>query len=68
VPRSTGGITCLCNGQLLCAYHNRTVKNATDRTNRRPSTNDVHPCPHPEHHTTADTAANDPDRAPPQTG
>ena len=31
VPRSQGGMTCLCNGQLLCAHHNRTVKAANDR-------------------------------------
>ena len=24
------GITCLCNGQLLCAHHNRTIKAAED--------------------------------------
>jgi hypothetical protein len=30
-PRSHGGITCLCNGQLLCAHHNRTIKAANDR-------------------------------------
>lgn len=26
-PRSEGGITCICNGQLLCATHNRIIKN-----------------------------------------
>ena len=31
LPRSHGGITCLCNGQLLCAHHNRTIKAANDR-------------------------------------
>ena len=30
-PRSCGGITCLCNGQLLCKYHNRIVKAEHDR-------------------------------------
>ena len=30
-PRSCGGITCLCNGQLLCTYHNRIVKADHDR-------------------------------------
>jgi hypothetical protein len=30
-PRSCGGITCLCNGQLLCTYHNRIVKAEHDR-------------------------------------
>jgi hypothetical protein len=30
-PRSCGGITCICNGQLLCTYHNRIVKAEHDR-------------------------------------
>jgi hypothetical protein len=30
-PRSCGGITCLCNGQLLCTFHNRIVKAEHDR-------------------------------------
>jgi hypothetical protein len=30
-PRSCDGITCLCNGQLLCRYHNRIVKAEHDR-------------------------------------
>jgi hypothetical protein len=30
-PRSCGGITCICNGQLLCKYHNRIVKAEHDR-------------------------------------
>jgi hypothetical protein len=60
------GITCLCNGQLLCAHHNRTTKAAT-----RPAATTPHPCPYPEHHTP--TAADHPDdnttsRAPPATG
>ena len=33
-PRNHGGITCLCNGQLLCAYHNRTYKAAADKAIR----------------------------------
>ena len=33
-PRSCDGITCLCNGQLLCKYHNRIVKAEHDRTPR----------------------------------
>ena len=41
------GITCLCNGQLLCAYHNRTVKAVTDHAHRhqRPARPPQHPCP-----------------------
>jgi hypothetical protein len=30
-PRACGGVTCLCNGQLLCTYHNRIVKAEHDR-------------------------------------
>ena len=30
-PRSCGGVTCICNGQLLCKYHNRIVKAEHDR-------------------------------------
>ena len=30
-PRSCDGITCLCNGQLLCTFHNRIVKAEHDR-------------------------------------
>jgi len=30
-PRACGGITCICNGQLLCKYHNRIVKAEHDR-------------------------------------
>ena len=72
-PRNHGGITCLCNGQLLCAYHNRTYKAAADKAIRLPAataTTGRHPCPHPEHHTPdlAATGTNDPTRAPPQTG
>ena len=74
VPRSQGGITCLCNGQLLCAYHNRIFKMANDKTalRRPPPAGGTHPCPHPEHHHsdlaatgTDDTAGDDPSRAPP---
>jgi hypothetical protein len=31
IPHSQNGITCLCNGQLLCTYHNRIVKAANER-------------------------------------
>jgi hypothetical protein len=34
-PHSDGGATCLCNGQLLCAHHNRTIKAATDKALHR---------------------------------
>lgn len=30
-PRACGGMTCICNGQLLCTYHNRIVKAEHDR-------------------------------------
>jgi hypothetical protein len=67
-PRSDGGITCLCNGQLLCAHHNRTIKAAT----RRPQPDDQQPCPI-DHTSTwtpveADIAGDDPARAPPEAG
>jgi hypothetical protein len=73
VPRSHGGMTCLCNGQLLCAYHNRIYKMAADKAVcRAAATAGSHPCPHPEHHRpdlaatgTDDTAGDDPCRAPP---
>jgi hypothetical protein len=47
VPHSAGGATCLCNGQLLCAHHNRTVKAATDRRPRshRAATTGTRLCP-----------------------
>ena len=70
-PRSHGGITCLCNGQLLCAHHNRTTKAATDKTaNSR--FGDPLPCPF-DHDltwsiTTGDTASGTPTRAPPEAG
>jgi hypothetical protein len=50
VPVSDSGVTCLCNGQLLCAFHNRSIKAAT-----RPTDHTPHPCPHDEHHVPADT-------------
>jgi Domain of unknown function (DUF222) len=77
VPRSTGGITCLCNGQLLCAYHNRTVKAARDLATRsaRPvlpprRSGDPLPCPYEPTWsiTPGDSDADDTTRAPPQTG
>ena len=40
------GITCLCNGQLLCTYHNRIVKAAADKAaRRRQASGDPPPCP-----------------------
>jgi Domain of unknown function (DUF222) len=77
VPRSDGGITCLCNGQLLCAYHNRIYKMANDKAalRRQRTAGGTHPCPHPEHHQpdlaatgTDDTGGDDPSRAPPDVG
>ena len=76
VSRGSGGITCLCNGQLLCAYHNRIYKVAADKAAQRTAsaTARLHPCPHPEHHqgdltaTTDPTDPADPSRAPPQAG
>lgn len=75
VPRSHGGITCLCNGQLLCAYHNRIYKMANDKAAlwRQRVAGGTHPCPHPEHHQpdlaatgTDHDSATDPSRAPPE--
>jgi hypothetical protein len=68
VAHSDGGVTCLCNGQLLCAHHNRTVKAAT----RPPQTDKPPPCPI-DHTATwtpveADTAGDAPARAPPEAG
>ncbi len=67
------GITCLCNGQLLCAYHNRIYKAAADKAARQRATAaaGLHPCPHDEHHATNpatnhDGAGTDPSRAPPE--
>ena len=58
IPRSDGGITCLCNGQLLCAYHNRTYKAAADKARRLAATTTrLHPCPHPHHHGVGDLPA-----------
>ena len=78
VPRLDGGITCLCNGQLLCAHHNRTVKAAHDRSltgdERGAARNTPHPCPYDDHHTANLTATTDhssshaPSRAPPVAG
>jgi hypothetical protein len=72
VPRSRGGVTCLCNGQLLCAYHNRIVKAAADR--QRPSQQLREPDPWPcifDHDrswnaTDPADAGDDPSRAPPE--
>ncbi len=74
VSRSDGGITCLCNGQLLCAYHNRIYKPAADKAGRRAAAvAGLHPCPHPSHDaddlpaTGADGSGDqDPTRAPPE--
>src|SRR5262245_8865242 len=60
------GITCLCNRQLLCAHHNRTIKAAI-----RPTDTTPRPCPYPDHQhaTTSDTTTDDtPSRAPPAAG
>jgi hypothetical protein len=75
-PHSDGGVTCLCNGQLLCAHHNRTVKAATDHTARRQArrtnSHDPRPCPidHPATWVPveADLAGDAPARAPPEAG
>jgi hypothetical protein len=76
VPHSDGGATCLCNGQLLCAHHNRTTKAASDHTARRrarrPATDNLPPCPI-DHEATwvpvqADLAGDAPARAPPEAG
>jgi hypothetical protein len=65
VPRSRGGITCICNGQLLCAHHNRTVKAATPNAEVSP-----HPCPDEQHrHATGHNTSDETDsRAPPNAG
>ena len=77
VPHSHGGITCLCQGELECLYHNRIHKAATDKAtrNHRASTAGTHPCPYPHHHGddlpatgTNDASGTDPSRAPPETG
>jgi hypothetical protein len=66
------GITCLCNGQLLCAYHNRIVKAAADRDRLRRRQRHCDPPPCPFDHeptwrpTEGDTGYNDPTRAPPE--
>ena len=73
------GITCLCNGQLLCAHHNRTIKAAEDlaaRSSLQPpaprSAGDPLPCPF-DHTPTwvateRDADATDTARAPPVAG
>jgi hypothetical protein len=75
VPHSHGGITCLCQGELECRYHNRIHKAATDKTTHtRAPTNGKHPCPYPHHHPSDHLPAagtnhlggtTDPSRAPP---
>jgi hypothetical protein len=67
------GITCLCNGQLLCAYHNRIYKAAADQTaRRRQPSSDPPPCPieHPPTWTPVegDILDDAPTRAPPEAG
>jgi hypothetical protein len=72
------GITCLCNGQLLCTHHNRVVKAATDAATRTqcavPPHRNGDPSPCPIDHTptwTATTHHADPTdtaRAPPTAG
>ena len=59
VAHSHGGITCLCQGELECLYHNRIHKAATDKAtrSRRNPTNGTHPCPYPHHHTADDLPA-----------
>jgi hypothetical protein len=78
VAHSHGGITCLCQGELECRYHNRIHKAATDKAahGHRAPTEGKHPCPYPTHHTADDLPATgtdtrnatDPSRAPPETG
>jgi hypothetical protein len=76
IPHSAGGITCLCQGDSGCLYHNRTHKPATDKTTRhhgRPPTDGKHPCPYPHHHKghelpATGTTNTDHGRAPPDTG
>jgi hypothetical protein len=67
------GITCLCNGQSLCTYHNRTVKAATDHAHphQRPAPPPpLHPCPFDHRSawvpTDVDTADHADSRAPPE--
>jgi hypothetical protein len=76
VPHGHGGVACLCNGQLLCAHHNRTVKAATDhaagRRPRRPVSDGQRPCP-VDHAATwvpveAELVGDAPARAPPEVG
>ena len=79
VPHSHGGITCLCQGELECLYHNRIHKAAADKAARshRAPTEGKHPCPYLHHHTADDLPATgtddndgdtDPSRAPPPAG
>ena len=78
VPHSHGGITCLCQGELECLYHNRIHKAAADKAARghRAATDGKHPCPYLHHHTaddlpatgTDDNNGTDPSRAPPPAG
>lgn len=76
-PHSRGGITCICNGQLLCTYHNRILKAQQDtRASRPPTTPQRTGNPLPvatdlaprwcatDHHRHGDAAT----RAPPQAG
>jgi Domain of unknown function (DUF222) len=65
------GLTCLCNGQLLCAYHNRRIKAADDTTRRRRQrTGDPLPCIFDHDITWAatetDATPDDTSRAPPE--
>ena len=78
VAHSHGGITCLCQGELECLYHNRIHKAAADKAARThfAPTEGKHPCPYPHHHDADDLPATgtdnpggtDPSRAPPQYG
>ena len=77
VPHSHGGITCLCQGELECLYHNRIHKAAADKAarNRRAPQRANIPAPTPTTTTrhlpatgTTDTTGTDPSRAPPETG
>jgi hypothetical protein len=70
LPRSEGGITCICNGQLLCPHHNRTVKATADKRASRAA--EAAPCilehPPPSEPLKADSSAGDLGRAPPEAG
>ena len=74
VPYHETQWTCLCNGQLLCATHNRVTKNHGLRPPLTKGQRNGDPLPlHPDERSTwtatnIDAATQTPPRAPPQTG